>query len=260
MKKYLNIWTLFTLHGIQTSFASRFGFIIFTIAKLLRFFFFLFFLAIITGRTKSVAGFTLWELIFIYATFNLIDTVPQMLFRSVYRFKSYVVNGFFDFYLIQPLSPLFRAILGSADILDLHMLFISIGFILYSGIHLPSFSIFGVILYLLLLLNALLVATAFHILVVSLGVATTEVDSTIMLYRDLTQMGRLPISVYQQTVSFILTFVIPVGIMVTFPVQALLGTLSFQFITYSFIFGITFFTLSLVLWKKSLRSYASASS
>lgn len=244
----------------QIAFASRLGVILFTIGKLLRFAFFLIFLLLIGSRTQEIGGYTLWEIIFFFATFNLIDLVPQMIFRSVYSFRNLIVSGDFDLFFIQPISSLFRALFGSSDILDFPMLILTIGFLLYSGAQLPFFSITGVILYLLLLINALIIATAFHICVLSVGVVSTEVDNTIMLYRDLTQMGRVPVSIYAAGVSFVLTFVIPIGIMMTFPVQALLGALSPQFVLYSLVFGIGFLCLSLFAWNRAIKHYSSASS
>lgn len=260
MTRYLNIWFHSLKSQAQADFASRLGVVLFTVAKILRFAFFTIFIFLILGRTNTLGGYSLWDVFFFYATFNLIDIIPQMLLRSVYRFKSIVVNGNFDFFMVQPISPLFRTLFGGSDILDIPMLFISIGFILYAGAHLPSVTVLGVIMYLCLVFNALLIALSFHILVVSLGVVSTEVDSTIMLYRDLTQMGRVPISVYTSSVSFILTFVVPIGIMMSFPVQALLGALSLQFILYSFIVGIGFFLLSLFSWRTAIKHYSSASS
>ncbi|MGE5042165.1 MAG: ABC transporter permease [Candidatus Levyibacteriota bacterium] len=260
MSKYFKIWFTSMLHQAQTAFASRLGVVVFLVGKLLRFYFFLLFLFLIVHQTKSIAGYSLWEVIFFYATFNLIDSFPQMVLRSVYGFRNYVVSGFFDFYMVQPVSPLFRSLFGGSDILDIPMLFLSIGYIIYSSFMLPHFSITGVFLYILLILNAFIISLAFHILVLSIGVISTEVDNTVMLYRDLTQMGRLPIDIYKQAVSFILTFVIPVGVMITFPVKALLGALSLQFIGYSVVFSVVFLTLSLFLWTKSLKNYTSASS
>lgn len=260
MQRFLNIWLHSLKSQAQADFASRLGVILFTVGKILRFAFFTIFIFLILGKTNSLGGYSLWDVVFFYATFNLIDIIPQMLLRSVYRFKSIVVSGNFDFYLVQPISPLFRALFGGSDVLDFPMLIIAIGFIIYSGMHLPSLSVLGIIMYLLLVLNALLIALSFHVFVIALGAATTEVDSTIMLYRDLTQMGRVPISVYTSSVSFILTFVVPIGIMMSFPVQALLGVLSLQFIIYSFIVGTGFFLISILIWKTAIKHYSSASS
>lgn len=260
MSRFFTIWLQSTMAEAQISFASRLGVVLFTLAKFLRFGFFIIFILLIFGRTQTLAGYSLWEIIFFYATFNLIDVVPQMFLRSTYRFRNAVVSGNFDFFMVQPISPLFRALFGGSDILDIPMLFLSIGFILYAGLHIPVLSVGTAALYVLLVCNALLIATAFHIFVLAIGVATTEVDNTIMLYRDLTQMGRVPITIYTEGVSFLLTFVVPIGIMMTFPVEALLGILSVQFIFLSFTIGIAFFLLSLFAWRKGIRHYSSASS
>lgn len=244
----------------QIAFASRLGVILFSIGKVLRFSFFLIFLLIIGSRTQEIGGYTLWEMIFFFATFNLIDTIPQMILRSVYGFRRLIVSGDFDIFFAQPVSPLFRALFGATDILDFPMFLLIVGFIFYSAAQLPYFSMLGILLYVLLVINAVIIALAFHILVVSVGLVSTEVDNTIMLYRDLTQMGRVPVTIYQASVSFVLTFVVPVGIMMTFPVQALIGALSVQFVLYSIIFGVAFLLLSLLAWKSATRHYTSASS
>ncbi len=108
--------------------------------------------------------------------------------------------------------------------------------------------------------NAFIIATAFHIAVLALGILTTEIDNTIMLYRDVTRMGVVPIDIYKEPVRGFLTFVVPVGIMMTFPVKGLLGLLSFGVVFFSFLIAVVSLWLSLKFWKISLKRYASASS
>ncbi len=157
------------------------------------------------------------------------------------------------------MSPLFKALFGGSDILDLFMIVISIGFIIITMQHFPV-SLLGIIMYILLILNALLIALSFHILVLSLGVLTTEVDNMLWMYRDLTQMGRVPVDIYRQPVQWIITFFIPVGIMMTFPAKALFGLLSLSAVLLSFLFGIVFLILAHRFWQYALKRYASASS
>jgi ABC-2 type transport system permease protein len=92
------------------------------------------------------------------------------------------------------------------------------------------------------------------------GILTTAVDNMIMLYRDLTQMGRFPIEIYHEPLRGILTFVIPVGIMMTFPTKALFGLLSIQGISIALALGLGLFVLSMKFWQYSLKQYSSASS
>lgn len=258
--KYLKIWLKLTTIASQTAFTSRFGAIIFILAKIFRFIFFLLFIMILTSKTKTIAGYSFWEIILFYATFNLVDTLTQFLLRETYRFRSYIVAGFFDYILIKPFSALFRSLFGGSDILDLPIIIMSVLFIFFAVTKLEYFSFFNIFIYILLILNAFLIAISFHIFVLCIGILTTEVDNTIMLYRDLTQMGRLPVELYKEPISWIMTFIIPVGIMMSFPAKAVIGTLSPNIVLISLLIGLMFIYLSLKFWKFSLNKYVSASS
>lgn len=259
MKKYIKLWWIYTLRATQVAFTSRLGVVIFSIGKLLRFALFICFLLLIIAKTKTLAGYTIWQVLFFYATFNFIDTTAQFFLRDVYRFRGHVVSGFFDTYLLKPMSPLFKALFGGSDVLDLLMLFVSFGFIIVAMVQFPV-SLWGTVLYILLVLNALVIALAFHILVISFGILTTEVDNMLWMYRDLTQMGRVPVDIYRQPIQWAITFVIPVGIMMTFPPKALFGLLSLQAVAISFVFGILFLFVTYRFWQYALRTYSSASS
>ncbi len=259
-KKYFTIWLRLTEGTTQIAFSSRLGAAIFIFGKLLRFVFFFFFILILFSKTKSIAGYTFWQMIFFFLTFNIIDTIPQFLFRDVYRFRGQIVNGYFDHVLLKPMSPLFKALLGGSDIFDLFIIVFLLIVLFVVFPHLGAVPPLHIVLYILLIINACLIALAFHIIVLCLGIITTEVDNTIMLYRDVTQMGRFPVEIYKEPVRGILTFVIPVGIMMTFPMKALFGLFTFPALVVAFGVSITLLTLSLFFWRYALKQYASASS
>ncbi len=258
--KYIKLWWMMTFMVSQNSFVSRFGAGLFVLGKLIRFTFFLFFLLIIASRTHAIAGYTLWQIILFYLTFNLIDSLAQFFLREVYRFRSYVVSGDFDYFLTKPVPVLFRLLFGGSDILDIPILIISFFFIYISLSHLSSITFFNILIYIGLLINGFVIMLSFHILVLAIGVITTEVDNTLWLFRDLTQMGRFPIDIYRNPLRSVITFIIPVGIMVTFPAKAAMGLLSFNSILISVFVSAILLYLSLRLWKFSLKNYTSASS
>lgn len=260
MIRYLKLWWIFTKNTTNLALQSRFGSGFFLIGKFIRFFMMFYFLYILLSQTKTLAGFNLYEVIFFYATFNLIDVIPQLLLRETYRFRYYVIQGFLDYILTKPMSPLFRALFGGSDILDIPMLFLSIGFLVYSGMHLGAISVVGVLLYILLVANAIVIAFSIHILILGFGIMTADIDNSVMLYRDITKMGQIPVDVYRAPVNFLITFIVPVGIMMSFPVKALLGLLSWQFILIAVLFAGGFLYFSLWFWKFSLKQYQSASS
>lgn len=256
---YLKIWMRLTLSSFQVALISRSGAIIFIVAKTLRFLLQLLVLWLIVTKTRSLAGYTLNETFVFFMTFNLIDTLTQLLFRDVYRFRQKIVSGDFDFHLIQPANALFRVLLGGADPLDVVMFFPYVVMFIFFLTQI-SFVPLSFITFSVLCVNGLLIGAAFHIVVLALGILTTEIDHTIMIYRDVTGMGRFPIDIYHEPLRSIITFVIPVGMMMSFPVKALLNDLSWLTVVGSTLFGSGFIIVSLLLWKKALRFYTSASS
>ncbi|MBI2404670.1 ABC-2 family transporter protein [Candidatus Gottesmanbacteria bacterium] len=251
--KYLLLWWKLTENSFLVSLTNRFNAILFFIGKILRFGFFIVFLLALFTRTEFLAHYSVAQVVFFFLTFNFIDTVA-------YRFRPMVVSGDFDLVLVKPINPLFRALAGGADPLDLFMLIPYIGALIYVATRLGTVSFLSLSLYVLLLINGFLIATGFHILVLALAIMTTEIDHTIMIYRDVTSMGRVPVDIYREPLRSMLTFVIPVGVMMTFPAKAFLGFLSPVAIVVALILGMLFLLLCLRIWRYSLSLYASASS
>jgi ABC-2 type transport system permease protein len=260
LNRYLKLWWQFSKNTTSLALQSRFGSSFFLIGKFIRFFMLLYFLFILISANKTVAGFNFYEIIFFYATFNLIDVITQMFLRETYRFRYYVVSGFLDYILTKPVSPLFRSLFGGSDVLDIPMFLLSIGFLIFAGMHIGPVTPEGVLLYIFLVINALIIAFSIHVFILGFGIMTADIDNSVMLYRDITRMGQIPVDVYRAPVSFLITFVLPVGIMMSFPVKALLGILSWQFMAIAVVFAGGFLVLSLWFWQFALRQYQSASS
>lgn len=256
---YMRIWVRLTLGSFQTALISHAGAVIFIFAKFLRFILFLLIVILVVTKTKTLAGYTLTESLIFFLTFNVIDTVTQLMFRDVYRFRPKIVSGDFDLILANPLNPLFRILLGGADPLDLVMLVPYVALLIFL-IQQIAFTAVGLFVYVLLVINAFFIATAFHVSVLALGILTTEIDHAIMIYRDIESMARFPIDIYREPLRGVITFIIPVGIMMTFPPKALFGELGLRLTLIAFFIGGGFLLLSLKLWQFALTQYTSASS
>lgn len=233
--------------------------IMFLVGKVVRYVFYFGFLYFLVAKTGGLAGFSSTQVLFFTSTYILVDTLAQFFFRSVYSFRPLVISGDLDLILLKPVKPLFRILLGGPDPID----FVTIPPLIFVTWYLGSLlspSILHSAFYMLLVLNGLIVAAAFHIAVLALGIITLEIDHTIMVYRDLTSMGRLPIDIYKEPLKSILTFVVPVGVMVTIPAKALMGLVSPVGVISSIIFGGALLMLSLQYWQYALKKYTSASS
>ena len=210
------------------------------------------FLYFLMSGIKNIGGYSREQILIFYLVFNIIDTLSQLLFREVYYFRPLIVSGSFDMVLVKPFNPLIRVLLGGPDLIDMGMLLILIGILM--SIH--SLNLY----FIFMIINSILISAAFHICVLSIGVLTTSVDHLVMIYRDLTALVRIPVDLFTDPLRFLLTFVIPVGIMFTFPAKALFGILDWKLVVISFLIGVISMYLSLKFWQWSLKYYQSASS
>lgn len=256
-KYYLKLYLLFTKFAYRTVLQARLGILFFMGAKIVRFAFFFFFILIIFSGKSNFGGYTFNQAILFYLTFNVIDTAAQVLFREVYRFRPMVLSGAFDLTLLKPHHPFIRILLGGGDVLDLSLLFPYLLLALFFAFKITSVTFLSLTSYLILIGNGLLIATSFHIIVLALGILTTEVDHTIMIYRDMTIMGRFPFDIYKEPLRGIFTFIIPIGIMMSFPPYALFGLLSPLSYLLSFVISSLLFFGSLKLWDHALKKYQS---
>ena len=256
---YLKIWWLMSKNSFQEVLSMRKVFFLFFFAKTIRFLFFFGFLYFLLKGTKTLAGYDQPQVLFFFLTFNVVDIFAQFLFKEVYRFRPLIVSGDFDLVLAKPVNPLFRVLMGGADIIDLTTIIPLLFAVFYvARAFSPDSAQVG--LYIVLVVIGIAIAMAFHIAVLALGVITLEIDHTILIYRDLKNLGRLPIDIYKQPLQAFLTDLIPVGIMITFPAKALMGLLTPAGALTSLVFAVISIWLSLKFWNFALTKYTSASS
>jgi ABC-2 type transport system permease protein len=82
----------------------------------------------------------------------------------------------------------------------------------------------------------------------------------VTILQALTDTGRYPITVYPWWLRIVVTFIVPIGLATTIPVQALRGELELQqVILYLAISMLTLLVASQV-WRIGIKRYSSASS
>jgi len=162
---------------------------------------------------------------------------------------------------LQPLPSVLYPIFGWTDILDLLTLIpLSIYLLWYSFSGIISVKIIDFALFLFIFANSLLLAFSFHLLTCAVCVLTTQIDPLVWIYRDFSAMARFPTDIYQKSIQLVLTFFIPVIVIVTVPAKALLGLLSWPWVVFSFSICSVFLVGSFKFWQYALKKYSSASS
>jgi ABC-2 type transport system permease protein len=260
-KKNVKVWLMVSSRAAQVQLINPRAAALFVLGKIVRFLIFFVFLFRVVLVSGAFCGYQWQAIMVFFLVFNLIDIITQFLFRGVYRFRPLVVSGDYDLELLKPLPSFFRPIFGWTDVLDLITL-VPLGgyfiwFLITSGL---VIGVFEIGLFLIFLANSLLISFAFHLFVCSICILTTEIDHLVWVYRDLTSMARFSTDIYPVIIQRLLTFALPVVILITVPAKAILGLLSWPWIFFSFVLGGVSLWLSFRFWFYALRRYSSASS
>lgn len=257
IKRYIKIWFKTTIYSFQAHLTTRGAISMYFAGKLIRFFFFIWLLYIVGGKTQNIAGYSLDQMVTFFLIFNLFDITGQVLFRGIYYLRSEIISGALDFKLTKPLNILFQVLTRQTDLLDLPLVFIILWLLWKQNlmIDLNKALLFGA-----MSLASLMLVITIHTIIAAIGIITTEVDNTIMIYRDLSIMARVPVDIYIGPIRALLTFVIPIAVIMTFPAKVLLGLLAWQGAILSLLFSGILLWASLRFWKYALTQYSSASS
>jgi len=113
---------------------------------------------------------------------------------------------------------------------------------------------------LLLLICATWTLYSLWILVVSAAFHVVKVDNLAHLFNSIFDAARWPVTVFRGFWRVLFTLVIPLGLMTTYPAQALLGKLSVATAVAAVAGSALFAAFARLVWRSSLKRYTSASS
>ncbi len=172
-------------------------------------------------------------------------------------------TGSFDFTLLKPLPEQFFISFRKWHLWSLIDIFVSVVIIIVScstgttGIpEAPSGSLVPFIPALLISLVLI-----YSVLLILASAAFWYLGTPLMwIFDSLIQTGRFPVGIYPGFFRLLLTWLIPVGFMITVPAQALSGGLDPLVLTGGAALAIILFAASSAFFRVSVRKYASASS
>lgn len=85
-----DVWAPRFLFFVVTDFLSGGLFPLDILPKNIFFVFFLIFLLLLVGKTRVLGGYTIWQVVFFFLTFNFLDTLTQLLYRYTEMYIAFV--------------------------------------------------------------------------------------------------------------------------------------------------------------------------
>ena len=219
-------------------------------------------LQIIFSNTRSIGGWGIGELIALLGVFRLTNTLMNaLIWPNTERFNSSIRDGSFDYNLLQPLNSQFQVTFSRMVIWQSWEVLLA-GILVVAGIRMSE-QIPGtlhLLSFLVLTGAGIAVIYSLWIVMIALTFWFIKLDNNVTILAALLDAGRYPATVYPIWLRMIVTFIIPIALATTVPIQALRGDLTgAQVLMYLGIAAGSLF-LSSSIWKAGVRRYSGASS
>jgi ABC-2 type transport system permease protein len=219
-------------------------------------------LSIIFGNTATLGGWGLGELIALLGVFRLVNMLmAALLWPNTEKFNAAMRDGSLDYTLLQPVNSLFlisfsRIVVWRIWDLFLGVILIVVGISMSGGgatpLNLASFVLLvasgGVILY------------SLWIVMIAFTFWFVKFDNNVTILQALLDAGRYPATVYPPWLRLIVTFVVPIAVATTVPLQALRGDLGWWQVLLFLGVGAASMLVAARVWKAGVRRYSGASS
>jgi ABC-2 type transport system permease protein len=218
--------------------------------------------SVIFAQSPTISGWNKHEAFVLFGMYVCLNEMWWMFFSlNLQEIPKKIQSGQLDYELLLPISFQFLTSLRQFLPYSLPNLLVGIGIVIqnmyYSG---HSISIVQFFLTILLVINALIILYSVMLALVTISFWIIQFSSFWDLYGVLTEGARYPVNFYKEPLHFIFLFVIPLGIIFTFPAQFLAKGLSWELVVVSFVVGIVASILSHKFFYFGVRNYNSASS
>jgi ABC-2 type transport system permease protein len=219
-------------------------------------------LSIIFSNTETIGGWGFGELIALLGVFRLVHTLMiALIWPNTEKFNQSIRDGSMDYTLLQPINSMFlvtfsRITVWRAWDLVLAAILIIVGINLSGDTTTP----FHILTFILLTISGAIVIYSLWIVLIALTFWFTKFDNNVTILQALLDAGRYPVTVYPVWLRILVTFIIPIAVATTIPLQALRGELSLPRVLLFIVIGVVSFLVASQVWKRGLKQYSGASS
>jgi ABC-2 type transport system permease protein len=219
-------------------------------------------LSIIFSNTETIGGWDFGELIALLGVFRLVHTLMiALIWPNTEKFNQSIRDGSMDYTLLQPVNSMFlvtfsRITVWRAWDLILAAVLIMIGINMSGDITTPL----NILTFILLTISGSIVIYSLWIVLIALTFWFTKFDNNVTILQALLDAGRYPVTVYPAWLRILVTFVIPIAVATTVPLQGLRGDLTLDRALMFIAIGVISFIIASQVWKRGLKQYSGASS
>lgn len=219
-------------------------------------------LRIIFSNTATLGGWGPGELLALLGVWRFVNTfMAALIWPNTERFNTSVRDGSLDYLLLQPVNSQFlvsfsRIVLWRAWDIVLAVVLIVVG-INIGGTAITSANLAS---FLLLTVTGGLILYSLWIVLIACTFWFIKFDNNVTILQALLDAGRYPSTVYPVWLRLIVTFVVPIAVATTVPLQALRGELLWWQVLLFVAVSAASLLIAQRVWQAGVQRYSGASS
>ena len=262
MKRYISLLGVYYRSALFAEMEYRANFISSLVYSVLWTFWIAGGVSIFYYHRPSLGGWTFDEILIVMGLFVIFNGIIDAVLRpNILRLTEHIQKGTLDFVLVKPANSQFLATITAISVFKSIDVIIGIGLIVYGLFrigHFPSVSEF--LLFSLMMPSGLMIIYSMWLFLATLAFWFVKIENFTELFYTFYETGRFPITVYRGWIRALLTFIVPVAFLTTFPAATLMGRLSPWYAIGSLGMAVILFVAASRFWRYAIRFYSSASS
>lgn len=213
----------------------------------------------------TINGWDFGALAFLYGISVLSHALSMIFFVQGWFMGYYVIEGEFDRMLTRPLNVVYQFFFSQINVYGITDLVPGIIIFVYGCINIHFvWNIKNIVLFLLLLTGATLIRGGIYLILGTTSFWTRSANDFGMFCQEIFDKTTMyPLSMYPESLQFILTYLIPIGWVSFYPVAGMLGvegnTLSsISAVLITFAVGLLVMGVAALFFNYGLKNYESA--
>jgi ABC-2 type transport system permease protein len=216
---------------------------------------------VLYDHTGVINGWTLGQMIVLLGVFYLIQSINAVVFEASFeRFMEHVRAGTLDFILLKPANSQFMVSARHIQVAQVGQL--GLGVLLAGAGVVQVGERIGpieVVTFVITLGCGLVLVYCLLLVLSTLAFWFVRVENLLVIFWSFIDAGRFPVDIYPGWLRVTLSTVVPIGIAVTVPAQAIAGRLDLSTVLLMLVGTIAMWWFAGWFWRLGLRSYTGAS-
>jgi viologen exporter family transport system permease protein len=217
--------------------------------------------SVLFTHTGTLNGWSLGQMIVLLGVYYLIQGAQSVVFEvSLERFMEHIRLGTLDFILIKPVNSQFMVSTRHVQLAQVAQALFGLGLVGAGVAQVGAVVGVGdVVRFAVTLFCGLSLVYCVILILSTIAFWATRIENLLAIFWSFLDAGRFPVDVYPGWLRVTLSTVVPIGVAVTVPAQAIAGRLDTIGLIVMVAGSVAVFAFATWFWRVGVRNYTGAS-